>query len=67
MSKKHDPIIQAAIIQAAATLTETFWVANKPVERDRFPPSEYDIANKFSLMLDEVEEKFDAHLDKHKK
>ncbi|MCI1439839.1 MAG: hypothetical protein LKH07_05135 [Acetobacter peroxydans] len=61
MSKKHDPIIHAAIIQAAATLAASVQQARAIAKTRSTTPIEEVFANALEL----VEKKFDAHLVKH--
>ncbi|MGO2957448.1 MAG: hypothetical protein ACTIDN_00215 [Acetobacter sp.] len=67
MSKKHDPIIHAAIIQAAATLTASYYAAKKPLKESVFDsaPTEADLGNQFARMLEQVETRFDNHIRRH--
>lgn len=61
MSKKHDPIIHAAIIQAAATLTAGVIQARAITKIGGGSAIDEVFAN----TLEMVEKKFDAHLVKH--
>ncbi|MCP1221356.1 hypothetical protein NKW45_05780 [Acetobacter orientalis] len=60
MSKKHDPIIHAAIIQAAATLASGIMMANATRGL-----GSTGYASAFAEALEAVETKYDAHLTKH--
>lgn len=60
MSKKHDPIIHAAIIQAAATITAGGMIAR--AARGALPQPAFD---EFSAALELVEARYDAHLKSH--
>ncbi|MCI1796398.1 MAG: hypothetical protein LKI57_09600 [Acetobacter lovaniensis] len=55
MSKKHNDVIHAALIQAAAVLTQTYFV-NRPQR------GEETILEKFQEMLQGAEQKFSAHI-----
>lgn len=55
MAHKHSDVIHAALIQAAAVLTQTH-VANWPVKTDEAT------LQKFQEMLKGVEQKFNAHI-----
>lgn len=67
MSKKHDPIIHAAIIQAAATLTASYYAARKSLKETMYDgiPYEDDFGKRFAKMLEQVETRFDNHIRQH--
>lgn len=68
MTQKHNDVIHAALLEAAATLTSAYYagiVRTAMIHPCSEKNRKEDVAKVFSQMLEKAEHAYDAHLAKH--